>query len=283
MNIKELSCTAQHSIGQSESTKLKLFSASLQHFKLDFFRDDKLNSNVQVNIHSVQSQVYEYNQFRKEPQVKTLATIAPFQNKSQCYFLIKLANTGKIDIQGIVEESQVFLNMGVLPLIADWVQVQDSVFPQSSKIMRHIQLLMRMPKVIVNLQTNSPSHSNLKAVGELLVEVNRNKVESQNYLTEQYQSKKVSPQYIEQLREFMSIKLNLGMQVFSSFNGKDRKLMDKMGIEIKENDYFRVRSNKLKRTMNRKLNISNIQGNISIDDVLLIKSLGQMLDSASKY
>ena len=72
----------------------------------------------------------------------------------------------------------------------------------------------------------------------------------------------------------MSIKLNLGMEVFNSFNGKDRKLMDKMGIEIKENDYFRVRNNKLKRTMNRKLNISNIQGNISIDDVLLIKSLG---------
>lgn len=38
-----------------------------------------------------------------------------------------------------------------MPLIADWVLPDDSVFPVSKKENRLIKFLIRLPKVIVNL------------------------------------------------------------------------------------------------------------------------------------
>ena len=59
-----------------------------------------------------------------------------------------MANTTKIDIQANIDECELFVNTGVLPLIAEWVQVDDSVFPSESSIYRPIYLMIRMPKII---------------------------------------------------------------------------------------------------------------------------------------
>lgn len=64
------------------------------------------------------------------------------------------------------------MNVGVLPLIADWVQVEDSVFPVSTKTYRPIFCLIRIPKIEVNLEDERQS-SSLKTVGDMVIEVAR--------------------------------------------------------------------------------------------------------------
>ncbi len=95
-----------------------------------------------------------------------------------------MANTSKIDIQGCIQESQLYVNAGVLPLISDWVNVEESVFPGSTKTYRPIFCVFRMPKIEVSLEDGKQKSSSLKTVGEMLVEVTRHSGESESFLRE---------------------------------------------------------------------------------------------------
>ena len=117
--------TAQHSIEAIKDRKLKLFSVLINNFQMRYMRDQRLNSTIEIGISEATSNLFEYPDLMKskEPLTKTLASIKSTKNKNNCFFLIKLANTAKIDIQGYIEECELYMNAGVLPLIADWVQV----------------------------------------------------------------------------------------------------------------------------------------------------------------
>jgi len=104
--------------------KLKLFDINIHNFGLSYRRDERLNAIVEVNIEQARSNYFQYgDNFDEAPQVKTLARIDRAKQKDHCYFLIKLNNNGKINIQGLIEECELFMNLAVMPLIADWVQV----------------------------------------------------------------------------------------------------------------------------------------------------------------
>lgn len=179
---------------------------------MKYNRDERLNSLVEVDIQSAESHLFEYVDFREgeEPLKKLMARINKTTSKNPCYSVIKMVNTGKIDIHLFVEECELFVNMGVLPLLGEWLQVEDSVFPASSKLSRPVFCVCVMPKIVVHLEDRSCPSLSLKTVGDVVVEVTRCAGESEHFLREGYLYNRVKASYIESLKEFMKVKVNIG-------------------------------------------------------------------------
>lgn len=86
-------------------------------------------------------------------------------------------------------------------------------------------------------------------------------------------NKLIRPQAIESMKEFMSIKLSLGFQFSSLLNKRLRKLLDKVNIQFRQLEYYKIRNNELKKTASRKLMMSDMRGSIAIDDLMVIKGI----------
>lgn len=102
----------------------------------------------------------KYAAFGEPPSRFELAKVAEGSN----YALIKMPNTGRIDVQACVDKCELFLDFGLVPLLAEWVLPDDSVFPQRGKEDRLITFLLRLPLVQVQL-----GDTNLRAAGEFIV------------------------------------------------------------------------------------------------------------------
>lgn len=68
-------------------------------------RDDKLNTNVEINLEQATANTYEYSDLNDLSSCtqKTLAHVNKSNNVNSCFAIIKLPNTGIIDIQACVE------------------------------------------------------------------------------------------------------------------------------------------------------------------------------------
>ena len=81
---------------------------------------------------------------------------------------------------------------------------------------------------------------------------------------------------IEMLREFIGIRARLAIEAFSQFRGRDRKMLDKVIATYREEDYHRVRDGNFVKAQQRFLGLSDVKGNIALDDVLLLAALKAM-------
>jgi hypothetical protein len=264
---------------------VQLFDLALEGFLLEYHRDEKLNNNVEVHIESALANKFEYQQFGlgNKPRASPLARISKSSKRDHCYFLVKLSNVGSIDVQGVIEKCQLSLHSGILPLISDWLLVDDSVFPEQTQFYKPIRCSIRLPEIVAVLESQTEYVSNLKTVGELVIEVIRSKAESEHFLREGFGSGRVSAAYIEKQREFMSVKVNLGVEFFHSLSSGDRKLLEKGFIEVRQLNFLRVRDDKLARTMNLRVLLSDLRGSISIDDVILLRNIGDRLEQGKRY
>ena len=102
------------------------------------------------------------------------------------------------------------MNFSILPLIADWVEPDESVFAISNKDNRLIKFLIRLPNIVVNLSDENMYGQSLKLVGDLTIDVTRKEGESENYLRTRYSENLINPNVLEKLAAFMNVKLNLG-------------------------------------------------------------------------
>ncbi len=75
----------------------------------------------------------------------------------------------------------------------------------------------------------------------------------------------------------MTIKLSLGVQFFSVCNKKDRQLLERVTIEFREQNYYKIRKDAFKKTASRKIMTSNIRGSLSIDDMLLFRGITEAI------
>lgn len=60
-----------------------------------------------------------------------------------------------------------------MPLIADWVQPEDSAFAISKRENKLIKFLVRLPRVEVTLEEKGMFGQSLKMIGELVIDVTR--------------------------------------------------------------------------------------------------------------
>lgn len=90
----------------------------------------------------------------------------------------------------------------------------------------------------------------------MVIEVARHAGQSETFLKEGFESRTIKADYIEKLKAFMQIKLRIGFEFFSRFKGQDRKILDKLGIQLRELNHFRIRDNNFRKTANRKLMLS---------------------------
>jgi hypothetical protein len=89
-----------------------------------------------MSFSKAHASIYEYTDFNNvelfsEKSLVKIDNLA--KKKSRSFVLVKLPNTGIIDMQCCIESCEINLNFGGLPLIADWVQPDDSVFAVSKK------------------------------------------------------------------------------------------------------------------------------------------------------
>jgi hypothetical protein len=130
-------------------------------------RDSKLNSVMDINLSSALVNVYEYKDFsgRTEPKEKSLVRINQEKRSGQCYFIIKIPNTTKMEVQICMESCEIELDLGIMPLIGEWMMVSDSAFPTVKKLDRQMNVIVAMPRVKVCFSDRQLQNQKLIMIG----------------------------------------------------------------------------------------------------------------------
>lgn len=108
--------------------------------------------------------------------------------------------------------------------------VPDSAFPTVQKITRYMNMMVTMPNVKISFSDKILQNQKLIMMGQISLEMTRFNGESENQLKHRYNAKEIDHEYIEELKQFMALKVTVGFQFFSWFKNKARKLLEQVHI-----------------------------------------------------